>query len=94
MKTKSFKAEVLAGHKENVVEVPFDPEQTWGIAPRPLWPGRRGHLVNATVNGFSFESSIVPRQKKFYLLIDAAAAKAAGVSNVRILEVAVEPNAE
>jgi len=51
-------------------------------------------LVNATVNGFAFESSIVPRQKKFYLLIDADAAKAAGVSNGVRVEVVVEPYAE
>ena len=65
-----------------------------GLPPKPLWRGRRGHLVNATVNGFSFESSIVPRQKKFYLLIDADAAKAAGVSNGVRVEVVVEPYAE
>jgi hypothetical protein len=94
MKKKKFKAEVLAGHKEDAVEVPFDPAQVWGVPPKLLWRGRRGHLVNATVNGFSFESSIVPRQKKFYLLIDAEAAKAAGVSNGVKVEVVVEPYAE
>jgi hypothetical protein len=94
MKKKKFKAEVLSGHKEDAVEVPFDPEQVWGVPPKPLWRGRRGHLVNATVNGFSFESSIVPRQKKFYLLIDAEAAKAAGVPDGVKVEVVVEPYAE
>ena len=91
---KKFKAELLSGHKEDAVEVPFDPGKEWGISPKPLWRGRRGHLVNASVNGFSFESSIVPRQKKFYLLIDAKAAKAAGVSNGAKVEVVVEPYAE
>ena len=97
MKRKRFKAEVLSGHKEDAVEVPFDPAQEWGITPKPLWRGRRGrrgHQVNATVNGFSFESSIVPRQKKFYLLIDAEAAKAAGVAEGARVEVVVEPYAE
>ena len=91
MKKKKFKAEVLSGHKEDAVEVPFDPAKEWGIPPKPLWRGRRGHFVNATVNGFSFESSIVPRQKKFYLLIDAGAEKAAGVSKGVVVQVAVEP---
>lgn len=91
MKKKKFKAEVLSGHKENAVEVPFDPVKEWGIAPKPLWRGRRGHSVKATVNGFSFESSIVPRQKKFYMLIDAEAGKAAGVSEGALVPVAVEP---
>jgi hypothetical protein len=94
MKKKKFKAQVLAGHKEDAVEVPFDPAKEWGNLPQPLWRGRRGHMVNATVNGFSFESSIVPRQKKFYLLIDAEAAKAIGGSDGGILEVVVEPYAE
>jgi hypothetical protein len=49
--------------------------------------------VNATVNGFSFESSIVPRQKKFYLLIDAEAAKSAAVSGGGVVGVVVEPRA-
>ena len=91
MKKKKFKAEVLSGHKEDAVEVPFDPAKEWGIPPKPLWRGRRGHSVNATVNGFSFESSIVPRQKRFYLLIDAGAEKAAGVSKGVVVQVAVEP---
>ena len=94
MKKKRFKAEVLSGHKEDAIEVPFDPALEWGISPKSLWRGRRGHLVNATVNGFSFESSIVPRQKKFYLLIDTEAAKSARVSEGALVQVAVEPYAE
>lgn len=93
-KVKKFKAEVLSGHKEDAVEVPFDPAKEWGISPKPLWRGRRGHFVNATINGFSFESSIVPRQKKFYLLIDAEAGKSAGVSEGVLVRVAVEPRVE
>jgi hypothetical protein len=94
MKKKKFKAEVLSGHKEDAVEVPFDPAKEWGIPPKPLWRGRRGHFVNATVNGFSFESSIVPRQKGFFMLIDADAKKAAKVSEGAVVQVAVEPCAE
>jgi hypothetical protein len=93
-KKKTFKAEVLSGHKEDAVEVPFDPAKEWGIPPKPLWRGRRGHFVNATVNGFSFESSIVPRQKKFYLLIDAEAGKAAGISEGGVVQVTVELTTE
>jgi Domain of unknown function (DUF1905) len=94
MKKKKFKAEVLSGHKEDAVEVPFDPAKEWGIPPKPLWRGRRGHFVNATVNGFSFESSIVPRQKKFFMLIDADAKKATNVSEGTVVQVAVEPCAD
>jgi hypothetical protein len=91
---KKFKAQVLSGHKEDAVEVPFDPAKEWGIPPKPLWRGRRGHFVNAWVNGFAFESAIVSRQKKFYLLIDAEAKKSAGVSEQAVVQVAVEPSAE
>lgn len=94
MKRKIFKAEVLSGHKENALEVPFDPATEWGIAPTPLWRGRRGYLVNATINRYSFAGSIVPRQKKFYLLIDAEAKKAAGVSAGNVVRVALEPHVE
>jgi hypothetical protein len=93
-KKRKFKAEVLSGHKEHAVEVPFDPAKEWGIPPTPLWRGRRGHFVNAIVNGFSFESAIVPRQKKFYLLIDAEVGKAARVSEGGRVQVAVEPSTE
>ena len=94
MRKKTFKAEVRSGHKDLAVEVPFDPSVEWKLQPRTLWRGRRGHSVNATVNGFSFESSIVPRQKKFYLLIDAETAKAARLSDGARVEVDVEPYAE
>lgn len=94
MKKMKFKAEVLPGHKEQAVEVPFDPAKEWGIAARPLWRGRRGYVVNATVNGFSFASSIVPRQKKFYMLIDAKAAASARVSEGALVQVSIEPCAE
>ena len=94
MKKKKFKAEVLSGHKEDAVEVPFDPADEWGIAPKQLWRGRRGHAVKASVNGVSFEGSIVPRQKKFYLLIDAESRKATAVSPGLVVQDAVEPCVE
>lgn len=94
MKQKKFTGEVLSGHKEHAVEVPFDPAAEWGIDPKPLWRGRRGHPVTATVNGISFESSIVPRRKKFYLLIDAEAKRAAGVVAGIVVQVEVKPSVQ
>src|SRR2546423_3682301 len=76
LRKKRFTAEVLSGHKESALEVPFDPMKEWNVLPRSLWRGRRGHPVKATVNSFSFESAIVSRQKRFYLLLDAEAATA------------------
>jgi hypothetical protein len=94
VKKRTFKAEGLTGHKENAVEVPFDPVKEWGILSKPLWRGRRGHSVSAIINGYSFETAIVPRQKKFYLLIDAEAGKAAGVLAGTVVRVEVKPNVE
>jgi hypothetical protein len=77
---KKFKAQVPSGHKEDAVEVPFDPAKEWGIPPEPLWPGRRAISSMPQSMALPFESSSVPRPQKFYLLIDAEAEKAAGVS--------------
>jgi hypothetical protein len=95
MKKKRFKAQLLSGHKEMMtVEVPFDPVEAWQIDPQPLWRGRRGHSVDVVINRVSFKSAIVPRQKKFYLLIDAETTKSAGISSGGLVEVSVKPNAE
>jgi hypothetical protein len=94
IRKKKFKAEVLGGHKDNAVEVPFDPVTEWKIDPRPLWRGRRGHPVVAKINGVEFESAIVPRQKKLYLLIDTDTGKAARVSAGAMVQVEVIPLGE
>ncbi|HXI25070.1 MAG TPA: hypothetical protein VNG71_14500 [Pyrinomonadaceae bacterium] len=33
MKRKKFKGELLSGHKDHAVEVPFDPSREWNIQP-------------------------------------------------------------
>ena len=91
MRTNKFKAEVLGGHKENAVEVPFNPTREWSLEPQPLWRGRRGHPVAAKINGISFESAIVPRQKRFFLLIDAATGRAAKLSEGDMVSVELKP---
>jgi hypothetical protein len=88
---KQFKGEVLAGHKDNAVEVPFDPTAAWGVPARPICRGRRGHAVRGTLNGCAFaEGFVVPRQKKFYLLLDCALTQAAGVAVGDSVSVAIE----
>lgn len=92
MKKKTFKAEVQSGHKEVAVEVPFDPAQVWGLPPKALWHGRRGYAVLGSLNGSQFEESfIVPRSKRFFMLIDKEMKQAAGVSVGDIVSVAVAP---
>lgn len=92
---KKFTAELVSGHKGSAVEVPFNPVEVWGIPPRPLWRGRKGHTVKGTLNKTRFdESFIVPRAKKFYLLIDKDMEREAGVSVGDAVRITVEPSQE
>jgi hypothetical protein len=76
-KPARFRGKLLLGHKGHAVEVPFDPAVRWNQVARPLRPGRRGFTVDATVGGVAFASAIVPRSKRFWLLVpDDVMAKA------------------
>ena len=91
MKTKKFKAELLSGHQEDAVEVPFDPTATWGIPPEKLWRGRKGHRVLTTVNGVSFKTFIVPRQQKCFMLVDEDVKQEGRFTVGEIVSVSVAP---
>jgi hypothetical protein len=91
MKKKTFTSEVLSGHKQDALEVPFDPAQEWKLEPRPLWRGRRGFKVTASIKGFTFDSSIVPRQRQFFLLIDPEVVESAALVVGRRIRATVEP---
>ena len=92
MKQRKFKAEVLSGHKEQqAVEVPFDPAWAWGIDPKPMRRGRNGHEVKGELNGCAFESFVVPRSKKFWMLIDERLKRKAKVSVGDVVKVSIEP---
>jgi hypothetical protein len=88
---ETFEGELLPGHKGAAVEVPFDPAKKWSIDARPLWPGRRGHTVRGKLNGVSFGSCIVPRSRKFWMLVDEDVQKKAGVSVGDTVRFSVEP---
>lgn len=90
-KKQRFKALLLLGHKGAAVEVPFDPAKQWAIGARPLEPGRRGHTVRGELNGVSFGGCIVPRSRKFWMLVDEDVQRKAGVSVGDTVRVTVEP---
>jgi hypothetical protein len=88
---KRFKAQLQSGHQEDAVEVPFDPAVVWSIASGPLWRGRKGHRVMATLNGASFEGFVVSRQRRSFLLVDDDIKQAAGVTVGDIVTVTLAP---
>ncbi|HZS44436.1 MAG TPA: DUF1905 domain-containing protein [Blastocatellia bacterium] len=93
MKSETFSGTILSGHKDILaVEVPFNPTEKWSIEPRKLWPGRNGHIVKGKLNGVSFHSCIVPRMKRFFMLIDDDLQAAAGVSAGDTIKVSIQPD--
>lgn len=84
-------ATILSGHKQAAVEVPFDPAVRWQVAARPIRKGRRGHAVRASLRGVAFDSMIVPRSKRFWLLVEAEPLAAAGVGVGDTVTIEVEP---
>src|SRR5262245_39040488 len=91
MKSAQFTAELLTGHKEAAVEVPFDPAARWKLIAQPLWKGRRGHAVKGRLNGVAFESVVVPRSRRFYLLVPDELQSATGASIGDVLRVTIAP---
>jgi hypothetical protein len=79
MATQTFQSVLASGHKGDAAQVPFGPGTCWSVSARPLRPGRRGFPVRATLNGHGFESSIVARSRKFWLLVPAAISQGAGI---------------
>jgi hypothetical protein len=79
------------GHKGAAVEVPFDPAERWGIAAIPLRTGRRGHRVVATIGSVTFETTIVARARRHFVLIDAATCAAAAVAPGDEVALTVQP---
>jgi hypothetical protein len=89
MKPVRFTAQVLSGHKEDAVEVAFDPGQAWGIAAVPFRPKRRGYPVAATINSLPFRSFVVSRSRRLFLLIPPRVLERAGVAVGASLQVSL-----
>jgi predicted DNA-binding protein (MmcQ/YjbR family) len=86
-----FNAVLVEGHKGCAFEVPFDPAERWGIAPVRLRAGRNGYRVACKVNGVNFESAIVARSKRFWLLIDDDVREQANLAIGRQAKIAIRP---
>ena len=71
MKAERISGVVQAGHKGDAVEVPFDPGAKWGVAAQQIGPGRRAYRVVCRVGATRFDSCVVARSKKFWLLLSS-----------------------
>lgn len=91
MKAARFSAQVMSGHKQAAVEVPFDPGTKWEVASRQIRPGRRGYLARATINETKFDSAIVARSRRFWLLIEDHVLVTAKVQVDEVVIVTVAP---
>jgi Domain of unknown function (DUF1905) len=80
MSTKTFSGIILAGHKDDAIEVPFDPTQALGVKLVAIKPGRRGFPVRAMINSIGFDSHIVARSKTFWLLLPMVIERQIGVN--------------
>lgn len=90
-RTARFRARVVAGHKQHAVEVPFDPAGRWGIAARPLWPGRRGFPVQGSVQGQALDSAIVARSRRYWLLLPDDLRTILGIGEGEVVSVTIAP---
>lgn len=88
-----FSAVLQSGHKQDAVEVPFDPAHAWGIAPVVLWRGRRGHRVHVDCSEVSFDSAVVSRSRRHWLLVEDEVRERAGWQVGDTLALALRPAA-
>lgn len=91
MKVETFDGMILSGHKQDAVEVPFDPAECWSLPTRSIRPGRRGHAVSGKLNGCALDSFIVARSGKFWLLLPDGIGELAGVSAGDVVHIELEP---
>ncbi len=92
-KQRSFSATIVEGHKQCALEVPFDPTVEWASGKPLIRPGRRGNPVLARIGQESFESHVVARSKKFWLLLEADVLARLGVAPGQSLRVTLRSTA-
>ena len=93
MKADRFVSVVLDGHKGLAFEIPFDPAERWDAAQVPLWPGRRGYRVRGTLNKVKFESVVVSRARRFFVLVSDQMRKAGRLRDGSSVRVSLSPGA-
>ena len=89
--TVGFSAVLQSGHKQDALEVPFDPAARWNQPLVALWPGRRGYRVHVESGGIAFDSAIVARSRRHWLLVEDGIALRAGWTHGQAVDVRVSP---
>ena len=93
-RAERFETVVLEGHKGLAFELPFDPSERWGIREERLWPGRHGWHVKGSANRVSFESVVVPRSRRFFVLVSDEMKRAGRLRAGSRVKVSIGPGAE
>lgn len=91
MSSKTFSGIILAGHKDDAIEVPFDPTQALGVKLAAIKPGRRGFPVRAMIDSVGFDSHVVTRSKKFWLVLPMVIERQIGASEGDEVSVTLSP---
>ncbi|MEO7326677.1 MAG: DUF1905 domain-containing protein [Dokdonella sp.] len=91
MKPARISGVLLHGHKGAAIEVPFDPAERWSMPPVRLRTGRHGHRVSARLADIEFETEIVPRASRYFVLVDTQTCTAAGVGIGDEIDVTLQP---
>lgn len=84
---------VLAGHKEAAIELRGDAVDAWGSPLQSIRPGRRGIAVRVRLGSIEFDSHVVSRQKRWFLLLPDSVLQDAGVAPGTTVSVRVTPSA-
>ncbi len=89
---KKFRAVVQDGHKGCAVEVPFDPREVWGELPTEIVYQRvRGIRVQGKLDRASFESWIIHRWGKFFLLVNGDVLERASSAAGEVASISLSP---
>ncbi|MCK6448377.1 MAG: DUF1905 domain-containing protein [Planctomycetes bacterium] len=92
VRPRRFRAVVLDGQKGCAVQVPFDPAEEWGELPTEIVYQRvRGVPVRGKLEGESFESWIILRWKKHFLLLDDTVLRASTLAPGELASIEVAP---
>ncbi len=91
-RAERFETELVEGHKGVVVAiVPFDPETVFRQKPVRLAGRRHGWLVTGSLDGKPFDGYVGERWGRFFIIIEPALRRAAGVGPGDTVSMAVTP---